>query len=171
MEQRREEMIHEHEHLIVVHLNSAGFDAEDIEGLRPDFEAPSGNDRPVRYELQWAPSAQGPCSFEISIIIGAAIGAVSVGFLNALGEDIYKWVKTKLKKVFCRKGAGEGNTIIKFDDVVVHIDYQPSEECYLLVWKALPELLSQAENHASDIWTVSTDERGKVFLKPQDNKD
>ncbi len=158
-------MVHEHKHLIIVHLNSTGFSVEDIVEIRPDFEAPSGNDRPVRYELQWDSCAMGPCSYTISVIIYAAIGAISTGFLAALGADLYKWSRDRLQKVFSKRLSGEGDTIIQFDDKSIRMDFHPSEESFAEVWRQLPDLVCLIEDSECKAWRVTKNEFGKLALE------
>lgn len=148
---------------IVVDLLWGGFDGKDVDDIRPDFVT----DRPVRCQLQWAPSCEGPHSYRIYVEFGIIASFLLQGFFRELAKDIYRWSKSGLGRVFNRKPNGSGYAEIKFKDTKIVIPQHPSTPDFSDVWLGLPDAMETTNLSNSSEWVVSLDaETRKVTLVP-----
>jgi len=156
---------------VEIQLNSAGFRGADIDALLPDFVT----ERKTVVGLTWHSSVNGPESFDVALTVGAvwAAAAVSSGFLEALGADLYKWAKEKLLSVLRTKHHPDCHISLKFDDVEVffHEDGLFSEpnagDILLDFFEQLPKLVLQVDPNRSRAWEVSRGQpRGTWLIRP-----
>lgn len=156
---------------IEIQLNSAGFRGTDIDALLPDFVT----ERKTVVGLTWHSSFNGPESFDVALTVGAvwAVAAVSSGFLEALGADLYTWGKEKLLNVLRTKRHPDCHISVKFDDVEVffHEDGLFSEpnagDLLLEFFEQLPKLILQVDPNLSRAWEVSRGQpKGTWLIRP-----
>jgi hypothetical protein len=154
----------QHRHRITVDINNTGFSSDDLQELRPEFEDPAG-ERPMRYVWQWAPSSEGPDSFRLIVAIYAAAGVVGGAWLKALADDMYKWAKSNLGRVFTRRRRGDGWTKIQFEDKTFYIDYHPSSDEFADAWLELPQRIGEIKSSDHKNLVLKIDDSGSWTLE------
>lgn len=134
---------------IELKLNSAGFSADDLGTVLPDFIT----ERKTLVGLTWYPSAQGPASYTLIITILWVVSAVPKVFIEELAKDLYKWSKQKLLNLFRKKKCPIGLIRFVFNDVVVEY-YCDNADTLLTLFKKLPKILSKIDIEKGTEWDI-----------------
>jgi len=102
-------------HRIYLELNNCGYDGSEINEILPDFIT----ERKTVVGLTWEPSAEGPESFTLLIIITAGLSSIISAFLAELSKDLYQWTKSKLVPLFKKKKNPCGHIIFEIEDIKI----------------------------------------------------
>ena len=133
------------EHRIYLELNSCGYNGSEINEILPDFIT----ERKTLVGLTWEPSAEGPESFLLLIIITAGLSSMIKTFLAELSKDLYQWTKSKLIPLFKKKKNPSGYIIFQIGDVKISYFSEGGKELSDLFF-SLPNLLSGIDNSITE---------------------
>lgn len=128
------------EHRISLALNNCGYDGSEIDEILPDFIT----ERKTLVGLTWEPSAEGPESFTLLIIIAASLSSIITTFLAEFSKDLYRWTKSKLIPLFEKKNNPTGNVIFEISDVKVTYFSEGGEELSEL-FSSLQDILNKID--------------------------
>lgn len=147
------------QHKICLELNKAGYTGADIDEILPAFMA----ERRTFVGLTWKPSAEGPESFTLGIIVGLALSSLAQGFISELSKDLYLWSKSKLLPLFKRKRSPVGTIEIALSNLTI---FAYVEEINRLpeIFERLPELLARIDPNIWDGEWVIECEEGKEWV-------
>lgn len=136
-------------HKIELELNSAGFSADELGTVLPDFIT----ERKTVVGLTWYPSAEGPASYTIIVSVFLLFGAISKVFIEELAKDLYKWTKQKLLILFHKKRYPIGLIRLVFENAVVEY-YCEDADTLLIAFEKLPEILNAIDTRKGDEWEI-----------------
>ena len=134
----------EFDYEIRLELNSTGFTGDEAQQLLPDFIT----DHRTVIGLTWHPSVDGPESFNVILFIGIGAGMVAAGFLNALGQDLYRWVKDRVAPLMKAKDQAHPLIIIEFRDKKVTATFEDLDG-FEEFWRDFDEIMRIVRDRSS----------------------
>jgi len=144
-------------HDIQLKLSSAGFSAEEIGVVLPDFMV----DRKTLVGLTWYPCAEGTERFVLVVTIYSVVGAVAKIFLEELSKDLYQWVKVKINRLLKKKPQAYGMMLVKFNDVEVEFRTSGGDDWADLLDK-LPSIIQELDPAESKDWEIVLKDGGFI---------
>ncbi len=137
-------------------LSSAGFKVADLEELMPPFMT----DYDTRVGLRWMPSATGPESWTLAIVVGILAAEFGKKFAAKMAEDIYGWLKNTVGPFMARRANSHGLTTIRCNDLTVIV----WEDAEFRTIRDLAEVLTKVDPAVSKVWHVSVDPDKKTMI-------
>lgn len=149
------------EHRIYLELNNCGYNGSEINEILPDFIT----ERKTLVGLTWEPSAEGPESFTLLIIITASLSSMITTFLAELSKDLYQWTKSKLIPLFKKKKNPSGYVIFEIGNIRISYFSEGGEEISEL-FSSLSDILNKIDaNKTEGEWEIEYTEQKEWIIE------